>query len=274
MDGLIIFSAGDGQSFDDFCHEGAFTFWYARDLMKMMGYQSYDSFYRVINKAIGACTSLAIAVTENFIQDERLIDGKKVLDYQLSRFACYLIAMNADSSKREVAAAQAFFARVAEAFSQFVREAESVERVSIRDEVTDGEKILNSTASQAGVVNYGLFQNAGYRGLYNMNISQLKARKGIASGRSPLDFMGREELAANLFRITQTESKIRQDEIRGQKPAEEAAESVGRKVRGLMQEISGVAPENLPISEDIRQVRSRLKGSHKEFKKMDRAPKG
>lgn len=262
-------------NFNDLCKEGEFTYWHARDLMGMLGYQSYETFSKAINKAITACMTLNIAVIENFIQDKREIDGTTLHDYRLSRFACYLVAMNADSSKHQVAQAQGFFAATAEAFRQYVEQAEDVERVLIREEITDHEKTLSATAKKAGVANdgYAYFQNAGYRGMYNMNLKALKVHKGIDHKRSPLDFMGKEELAANLFRITQTESKIRNENVLGQKNAERTAENVGKKVRQAMMDISGTTPENLPIGEDIKKVKSALVSSNKEFKKIDKKNK-
>jgi DNA-damage-inducible protein D len=115
-----------------------------------------------------------------------------------------------------------------------------------------------------------LFQNSGYRGLYNMNLREIRRHKGVPDGRSPLDFMGKTELAANLFRVTQTEEKIRGEGIRGQPALEHTAEDVGRRVRRTMIEISGKRPENLPPAEDIKQVHKKLKSSHREIKKLDK----
>ncbi len=274
---LIPFQADDVFHFDEhrpdfnaLSRENGFTYWFAQDLMSLLGYQSWDSFRKPIQKAISACTSLNIDIFDNFVQIQREVDGKQVSDYKLSRFACYLVAMNGDTKKREVAQAQAYFAAVAEAFRKYVEQSEEVERILIRDEISEHEKSLSGVAGKAGVTEYGLFQNAGYRGLYNMNLSALKARKGIPDGRSALDFMGKEELAANLFRVTQTEAKLRNERITGQKNAEDAAYSVGKEVRSTMQRISGNTPESLPIAEDIKKVKSAIKSSQKEFAKLDK----
>lgn len=258
------------ENFNDLYQEGNFTFWYARDFMVMLGYKNYESFSKAINKAMTACMTLEIPVLDDFVQQKRILESQSIPDYQLSRFACYLIAMNADVTKKEVAQAQAFFVTIAESFRQYIEEPEEIERLLIREEISEHEKTLNSTAKRAGVQEYGLFQNAGYRGMYNMNLKQLKQYKGINSSRTPLDFMGKEELAANLFRVTQTESKIRNENIKGQNNAENVAENVGRKVRQTMLEISGTVPEQLPKSEDIKKVKSALKSSHKDFKKIDK----
>jgi DNA-damage-inducible protein D len=133
---------------------------------------------------------------------------------------------------------------------------------------------LSGTAKRAGVVEYGLFQNAGYRGLYNMDLFQIRRAKGVPEGRSPLDFMGKTELAANLFRVTQTQEKIQMEGIRGQPALEKAAHQVGRKVRSTMIEISGRRPEDLPPAEDIKQVHKKLKSSHREIRKLDKSGAG
>ncbi|MEH6565588.1 MAG: BRO family protein [Halopseudomonas sp.] len=259
--------------FDSLCRKNGMTFWYARDFMKMIGYQSFSSFNKAVQKAIGACTTLGIDVLENFQQVEREIDGKMERDYKLSRFACYLSAMNGDTKKPEVARAQAYFAAIAESFKRYIDQADEVERVLIRDEISQHEKSLSDAAHSAGVTKYYYFQNAGYRGMYNMNINELKEYKGLEgkdTKRTLLDFMGKQELAANLFRVTQTEAKLVNENIKGQKAAEHAAESVGRKVRETMISISGDTPESLALERDIKQVQGDIKSSSRDFKKLDK----
>lgn len=177
--------------------------------------------------------------------------------------------MNADPRNPKVAEAQAYFITMAEAFRQYVQEADGVERVLIRGEVSDREKALSSTAKAQGVENYAFFQNAGYRGMYNMNLAAIRSKRNVPNGRSPLDFMGKTELAANLFRITQTDEKIRNQNVRGQKLLEAAANEVGKKVRKTMIELSGTPPEQLRPEADIDDVRKGLKRSQKEYKKLD-----
>ncbi|MGC4083396.1 MAG: hypothetical protein QM736_15120 [Vicinamibacterales bacterium] len=130
-----------------------------------------------------------------------------------------------------------------------------------------------SVASHAGVANFAFFQSAGYRGMYNMTLAQLRDHRDIDRSRSPLDFMGREELAANLFRITQTEAKIRNEGVRGQKALENAARTVGAKVRKTMLELGGTAPERLPPAEDIKTVKKGLKQAHRQFERLGPARK-
>lgn len=260
----------DYLNFNDLAKENSFTYWYARDYMFMLGYSSYAAFKAAINKAITTCMTLDIDVIDNFLQTKRTIDGKEVPDYKLSRFACYLVAMNADNKKREVAQAQAFFAVTAETIRRYVDDQNEVERVLIREEISGHEKALSGVAKQAGVAEYAFFQNAGYRGMYNMNLSALKNYKGLKQKkRSLLDFMGKDELAANLFRLTQTELKMKTENIRGQAASEAAAESVGKKVRKTMLDISGVRPEDMDLGEDIRKVKTSLRHTHKGLKKID-----
>ena len=265
-----VFHFDETQSnFNELALQNGFTYWYAYDFMAMLGYSSFDAFLKVVNKAVGACTTLGIDIEGNFKREKRIVDNTSINDYRLSRFACYLVAMNGDIKKPQVARAQVYFASMAEAFKRFVDEAEDVERILIRDELSTHEKSLSATAYKAGVEQFGLFQNAGYRGMYNMNLSKLKELKNIPNNRSPLDFMGKTELAANLFRITQTDLKIQQEAITGQKQAEDAAHTVGAKVRQTMNELTGTKPELLPIRDDINKIKGALKSSHKDFKKLD-----
>ena len=271
MSALQLFSDGNCSNFEALCQINGSASWYARDLMEMLGYENFDTFERTcINKAIGACTTLRIPVLENFQQVQRQTEYGSVRDYKLSRFACYLATINGDVKKPAVAAAQAYFASMAEAVRQYIEKAENVERVLVRDDVSERERSLSGVAHAAGVEHYGLFQNSGYRGMYNMDISTLKRFKGVPSDRTALDFMGKQELAANLFRITQTEARIRNERVRGQRNLETAALEVGRTVRNTMIRTSGSRPENLPIATDITLVKKGLKTARKEFEKLDR----
>jgi len=272
MSAIDVFRLDDeGQSFEDFGKENGFHHWYASDLGAFLGYENYDSFRKVVvNRAMVACATLNIPAEENFVVVRRLVGGTEISDVKLSRFACYLSAMNADPKKPKVARAQSYFAVMAEGFRQYLENSENIERLAVRDDVTKGEKSLSAVATQAGVQNYAFFQNAGYRGLYNMNLRELKIRKGLPNGKILLDFMGKEELAANLFRITQTEAKIKNESVTGQPSLERTAEHVGRTVRNTMRQISGTVPENLPLVGDIADTRKKIKATHKEFKKLDK----
>lgn len=272
---IDIFNFDDSeQNFESYANNNGFQFWYARDLMEMLGYENYTSFSKAIGKAISVCASLSIPIEDNFTSLKRDIDGKQESDYKLSRFACYLTAMNGDIKKPEVAKAQAYFITFAEAFRVYIQESKEIERVVIREEITHHEKNLSSVVQKSGVLNYPFFQNKGYLGMYNMSINQLKEFKGIPDmKRSLLDFMGSAELAANLFRITQTEEKIKNDGISGQRDLESTAYGVGKEVRETMIRISGKTPEDLPLETDIRNIKKGIKTTHKDLKKLNKPEK-
>jgi DNA-damage-inducible protein D len=240
-----------------------FPVWSARWLMSALGYADFGTFQKVINKAKQVCLTLDIELETNFqkIASAETSDNRD--DILLSRFACYLTTMHADPRKHEVARAQRFFATTIEAVRQYVSDAEDIERVSIRQDLSEHDKALSSTAKAHGVENYAFFLNKGYLGMYNMQLSRLKTLKGVPDSRPLFDFMGKEELAANLFRVTQTEAKIRNENIRGQNRLETTAYSVGQKVRQTMVELSGNAPEQLPAAQDIKIVRSGLKKANR-----------
>jgi DNA-damage-inducible protein D len=256
----------DRPNFESFGKDNGFRFWLASDLTAHLGYASMAPIIKAVNKAMAACATLNIPIAENFV--EVATDGAG-RDWRLSRFACYLTVMNGDPRNARIAQAQAYFATVAESFRQYFQVAEQVERVQIRGEISEREKALSGTAGARGVTQYAFFQNAGYRGMYNMDMNQIRRLKMVPNGRSPLDFMGKTELAANLFRITQTDEKIRNEDLYGQKPLERAAENVGREVRATMRRISGTVPEKLPTDRDIKVVQQGLKRTGKEFAKLD-----
>lgn len=261
----------DRPNFESCGRENGFRHWLASDLMKFLEYTSMTPVRRSVQKAIASCVAFGAPIEENF--KEITTDGVGK-DWCLSRFACYLTVMNGDVKNPRVAAAQAYFVTIAAAFREYVQEADGVERVLVRGEVSERETALSATVHTRGVEQFPFFQNAGYRGMYNMDLKGIKRLKGVPDGRSVLDFMGKTELAANLFRLTQTDEKIRNEDIRGQKPLERVAERVGREVRETMIKISGTAPERLPAEADIRKVRSGLKRAGKEFAKIDHKKDG
>lgn len=264
---IDLFNDFSEDSFKTHSNENGFTYWFASDFMRFLGYANMKSFSNAINKAVATCTTLQIPVFDNFLQIQKE-DGE--IDYKLSRFACYLVVMNADNKKVAVASAQVYFAKLAGVVQDYLEETEKIDRLAIREEISEREKSLVGVAQRAKVTNYGFFQNAGYRGLYNMNIAKLKEKRNVPDGKSLLDFMGKEELAANLFRITQTELKIKAENISGQSKLEVTAENVGKTIRKTMQEISGINPENLPKKEDIKEVKKELKQKSKTIKEIDK----
>jgi len=259
-----------GNHFEILAKTNGKRYWYARDLMEALGYETWAVFKKTLNKAIGACTTLGISVAENFIQCTREADGKNVEDFQLSRLACCLTAINGDTNKPNVAAAQLYFIALAEVLNGVTLPSDAVDRIVIRQEISELEVTLGKTAAQAGVEFYDRFQNAGYRGMYNMDLAELKLLKGIPDmRRSLLDFMNKDELAGNLFRLTLTEGRIKKDNIRGQAALESVAHQVGQRVRQTIIEETGVRPETLPIGPDIRTVRRGLRSANKGFVDID-----
>jgi DNA-damage-inducible protein D len=262
VDEMTVFHFEDeSESFEDLGKSNGIRYWLEADLQKVLGYETSQGFRNTITRAMQACLSLGIATEEIFI----LSDGS----YKLTRFACYLIAMNGDNKKPQVAKAQIYFAALAETFERHQDHCESIDRILIRREMADGMKSIASTASRHGVENYAFFLNAGYRGMYNMTLAKLTTVKGAGSKECLLDRMGKVELAGNLFRITQTDAKIKNEDLQGQKKLEKAAEDVGRTVRKTMMELSGTPPEKLPLSEPIKDVKKKLKEANKKFKQLD-----
>lgn len=258
VEDLFHFDSGK-KSFEDCATENGVTHWSEDLLREALGYESEISFSKAITRAKKACLSLNLHCEDHFL---RGTDGK----HALTRFACYLVAMNGDPSKPEVAKAQAYFATLAETFQTHLEHAEAIDRVLIRDEVADGQKAMQSTAKSHGVTNYAFFQSKGYMGMYNMTLPKLLKYKGLKEDDPLIDYMGKTELAAHLFRITQTTEKIRRDGIRGQSALESTAYGVGRQVRKTMEELGGSLPEDLPASEKISEVKKKLKGTNKKLK--------
>ena len=174
----------DKPGFEALSKTNGFRYWWASELAATLGYESLNGFRKAVERAMMALTSLNIPVFDNIVQEPREMDGKQVADYKLSRFACYLAAMNGDPKKPQVAQAQAYFVQWAEACRLYLEQADGVERVAIRGEISEHERTLSGTAKMAGVTEFGLFQNAGYRGLYNMDLWQVRRRRLLAySGR-------------------------------------------------------------------------------------------
>jgi len=249
-------------SFEDLGKPNGATHWSEEILRNALGYESESSFTKAVMRAKQACLALSIPCEDHFTRQH---DGSHLI----TRFGCYLVAMNADSKKTEVASAQAWFATLAETFQSHLQHADGIDRLLIREEVTDGQKTLASTAKRHGAENYAFFQNKGYMGMYNMSLDRLTRFKGVPKGEKLIDRMSKTELAAHLFRITQTAAKIDNDNIVGQTRLEQAALDVGKKVRNAVIDISGVRPENLPISENINSVKKKIKGTSKKLKSID-----
>ncbi len=276
MNNIPVESTKNTLSFEDFKHENGITYWWASDLMTMFGYENMAGFKKVIDRATSACLSLGINHYEHIVPEKRVEDGKEFPDFKFTRFACYLVAMNGDPKKREVAAAQAYFVEQTRKFEIYLQGAEDVDRLLYREEVKKGNISLSSAAKKAGVVDYARFQNAGYLGLYNTGIWGLKKRRGLPTDGKKVeiqDYMGRTELAANLFRITQTEEKLKKDGIHGQNDAEKTHLNVAQQVRQFVKDNTGRYPEELPIERRLLEVKKELKKGMKALETIDKKVK-
>lgn len=244
--------------------------WLARDLQSLLGYTKWDKFEQVIERAMTACSNAGHPVGDHFQEvfpqtGKNPKGGRPARDFQLDRYACYLIAQNASSSMKQVAFAQTYFAiqtrrqeladREGVNFDQL---SENQKRLYLRNQVVAENKRLMSAAKASGVksgADFGKFNNKGYQGLYGGRGKQeIQEYKGLPSQANILDHMGSTELAANLFRITQTEEKLRSKNIVGKENACNAHYEVGLKVRQTMKELSGIMPEDLPVAEDVKKI--------------------
>ena len=246
------------QTFEDIKHtdENGIEFWYARELMKILEYKQWRRFENVIDKAKQACENSGISVFEHFADvgklSKRANNAEVVIkDYKLTRYACYLIAQNGDSRKKVIALAQTYFAvqtrkqEISE--KEYSSLTEDEKRFYQRNLTKKGNYSLNQAAKNAGVKNFDKFHNSGYKGLYNGETADdIAKRKGLRYREDMLDNMGSDELIANLFRICQTEQKLKRDNIQTEKDANKAHYEVGSKIRNTIKELGGTMPEDLP----------------------------
>ena len=238
-------------------------YWIARELMNILGYSHWQKAEEVIKRAKQACVASGQNIENHFNQTGKMVrigsnTVRQVKDYKLDRYACYLIAQNGDSNKPEIALAQTYFAvqtRRQELLDQMTA---NEKRLFIRGEVTDHNKKLFTTAKAAGVSKFGLFNDAGYRGLYGLSIKDIEKRKGLKKGEL-LDRAGSTELAANLFRITQTDEKLKRDKIRGERLASQTHNMIGGKLRQTIKDIGGVMPEDLLPEKHIKELKKSVK---------------
>jgi len=246
-------------SFEDFGHENGTKYWWASEFSKMLEYANLTSFMSPINKAIKACMTANIDYFEDFRREVRIVDGNQFEDIKLSRFACYMIAMNADIKKEAVAKSQAYFADQVEKINIILEGSTEIDRLTIREDIKDSNISLNSAAKNAGVVNFGLFHDAGYKGLYNRGIGEVKKIKGIKDSADHFDYMGRAELSANLFRITMTEERLKNQPLKNEKLAIGIHKQVGKEVREMVIRNTGKAPEYLKTERKLNDVKKDLK---------------
>ena len=253
---------------DEYGHE----FWYARELQRVLEYTQWRRFADAIERAKLACSNSGYDVTEHFADAGKSSPmphgGVRILeDYMLSRYACYLIVMNGDPRKEVIAVGQTYFAvktRHQELIDHYDELSEDQKRLAIRKEMIAHNKSLAEAAQMAGVEagrDFAIFQNKGYQGLYGgLGVKEIHERKGLKKNEKILDHMGSTELAANLFRATQTDEKLRRENIRGKEKANQTHYEVGRKVRQTIAELGGTMPEDLPTpGKSIRRIESEQK---------------
>ncbi len=214
-------------TFEDFQHQNGMVYRRASEFMMMLGYTDIKEKKRLLDKTMKAFLNLDIDMYDNIQKSE--LDGQ--VDYKLSRYACYMMAMNGNPKIRQVARAQAYFAEQTRKFELLQQDPE---RLAIRSEISEGNKALSKTIARHGVSDYAKFNLAGYEGMYGMSNQELAERRNIDKEKL-LDYMGRTELAANLFRITQTEERIRSQKLQGQYQLEAAHRDVGKEVRKFVE---------------------------------------
>lgn len=266
------------QVFEDIKHINEYgqEFWYARELQAVLEYTEWRNFYKIIDKAKNACEYSRNEVSDHFVDVNKMVEigsgaEREIQDIILSRYACYLIVMNGDPRKEVIALGQTYFAvktRQQELIEDYDQLSEEQKRLAIRNEMIEHNKSLAEAAQMAGITeqrDYAKFQNMGYKGLYGgLGAKEIHERKGLKKSQKILDYMGSTELAANLFRATQTEEKLRRENIQGIPEANKTHYEIGKKVRQTIKELGGTMPEDLPtpnksISQIEREQTKRLK---------------
>lgn len=241
--------------------ENGAEFWYARELAEVLQYSKWENFQKVIDRAILACKNSGFSVSDHFPDVRKTImmpknAKKQIVDFELTRYACYLIVQNGDPRKEIIALGQTYFAiqtrrqEVQDAFNQLD---ENNKRLVARGNIKQWNQLLAEAAHNAGVITdeeFAIFQNAGYMGLYGgMTVSDIHTRKGLKKNDKILDYMGSTELIANLFRISQTEEKLKRDEVSTVETANNTHYEVGEKIRKAIIEMGATLPEDLPVPE-------------------------
>ena len=268
------------QTFESIKHINEYgeEYWLARELQSVLEYARWENFSKAIDRAQKACVNTGFDVDDHFREVTKMVPlgsgaERAIDDVMLSRYACYVVVMNGDPNKEVIAVGQTYFAvktRQQELIEKYEEMSEDQKRLAIRNEMKRHNIALADAAHDAGVIepkDYAIFQNKGYQGLYGgLGVKEIHARKGLKKSQKILDHMGSTELAANLFRATQTEEKLRRENIQGKAAANQTHYDVGRKVRQTIQELGGTMPEDLPTPEkSVQQIereveRKKLKG--------------
>ncbi len=272
----------NNRTFEDIKHvdENGIEYWNARELQLVLDYKEWRKFEGVIKKAKEACKNAGISEVEHFVGADKLSKRANntnviIADYKLTRYACYLIAQNGDSRKKVIALAQTYFAiqtRKQEISEKEYNElTEDEKRFYQRNLTRKGNYSLNKTAKNAEVKNFDKFHNYGYKGLYNGETADdIAKRKGLRYREDILDNMGSDELIANLFRISQTEQKLKKDNIKTEKEANETHYTIGKNIREVIAKNGGTMPEDLPTPEkSLKQLEKENKNNQMKLKEED-----
>jgi len=261
-------NAEEYMSFENIKHidESGYEYWLARELAEVLQYVKWENFKKVIDRAMLACKNSGFEVDDHFPEVRKMVEigsktKRKVIDYELTRYACYLIVQNGDPRKEIIALGQTYFAiqtRRAEVADTFNKLDENNKRLVVRGNIKQWNQLLAEAAHNAGVITneeFAIFQNSGYMGLYGgLTVSDIHARKKLKDDEKILDYMGSTELIANLFRISQTEEKLRMDEVSSPQEANNIHYTIAEKIRKAMVEMGTTLPENLPTPEKSIQI--------------------
>ncbi len=269
---MIILSNLQAEEYKNFeeikkIREDGTEYWNARELSEVLQYKKWENFSKVIDRAKLACDNSGLSIQDHFPEVRKMVEigsntVRELLDYELSRYACYLIVQNGDPRKEVIALGQTYFAiqtRKQEVADYFNQLDEDNKRLVIRGDIKQWNQMLLEAAHNAGVITneeYAEFQNAGYMGLYGgLTVDDIHKRKNLKYNEKILDFMGSTELIANLFRISQTEEKLKKDKVHSCSKATATHYEVGSKVRKAIEDIGGTMPEDLPRPEkSIKQI--------------------
>jgi len=272
------------NSFEDLkeVNEYGAEYWSAREIQPLLGYTQWRRFEDAINRALTSCKQSGNIPANHFAGVGKMVDigsgsSREVMDYHLSRFACYLIAQNGDPRKPEIANAQKYFAIQARRQEITDAIAADIERLELRKQTSEEFKALSGAARDAGVHDrmFGVFHDAGYKGMYGgIGRDAIKKYKKIPQKENLMDRMDTTELAANQFRMTQTRDKLAKDKVKDQQAAIRTHENVGKEVREAIKRIGGTPPEQLPPAEHIKQVEKRVKNAAPKLELEEKDAKG
>lgn len=243
-------------------------YWTARDLLAILGYVEWRNFEQVIERARMAFDASGEKSENHFVETANMVSVgsgvmRQVSDYYLSRAACYIISMNGDTRKTEIAEAQKYFAIQTRRMERVQMALVDYRRVDLRNRVQGHNRRLSGTAKDVGVRRFGLFHGMGIKGMYNMTLKALRRRRGLSERDDWLDHAGIEELAANDFRITQTEAKLKREGVNSEQAAIDTHASVGREVRDTIKRLGNTLPEEWPVERPIKEVRQQLKSKER-----------